>query len=88
MARYLTELSEDENEYLSYFWWRDHYEVVDSAEAWRTSFCVLCEMLNEKQIVPGHYEDFAEWWRRGGHCLAEDDIPWGRQSRPRGFRQG
>ena len=88
LAKYLGELVEDEHEYLSYFWWRDHYKVVDSAECLRMSFCRLCEMLNEEQLAPGHYEDFAEWWRRDGHCLPAEDIPWARQSRPRGFRQG
>ena len=55
ICRYLTELAEDEQEYLSYFWWREHYNFVDSSTIWRASFCRLCEMLNQETIVHGHY---------------------------------
>lgn len=60
LADFLLRLDKNDTEYLSYFWWKDHYNVVSQDLAMR-SFCDLCAKLNE-DVEPHSYPDFKEWW--------------------------
>ena len=43
LGNYLKFLSENENEYLKYFWWKKHYEI---RQRW-LDLCEVCEALND-----------------------------------------
>ena len=60
LASFLHMLDKNDTEYLSYFWWRDHYQVISDALLER-SFCDLCAKLHE-DVHPKTYSDFRKWW--------------------------
>lgn len=64
LADVLLRLDKNDTEYLSYFWWKDHYNVV-SHDLSMLSFCDLCAKLNE-DVDPHSYPDFNQWWHTGG----------------------
>ena len=70
LAEFLKGMSDEE--YLSYFWWKDHYEVSLSQ---RESFCKLCAMLNDEEIPTKTY-DMTTWWKKGGHCKDKGSFYW------------
>lgn len=63
LANYLANMTEAE--YLSYFWWKDHYMVVNGGIQW--SFCELCAMLHEDR-PPQTYSHLQAWWQRQQQC--------------------
>ena len=73
LAKYLKSMTDEE--YLSYFWWKDLYEVTQSKSE---SFCKLCEMLNDESQPHNVYDDLGSWWRRGT-CKTKG-IPWEKTS--------
>ena len=49
LAAYLHELDQNQSLYLSYFWWKDHYQVHSgTATDHASTMCRLCEMLHHK----------------------------------------
>lgn len=63
LADYLNYLIFNPEEYLKYFWWRRHYEIVPA----RAAFCDLCKKLNEPNFKQKRqtYGNIKEWWYRG-----------------------
>ena len=86
LAAYLKQLMDNEAEYLSYFWWKDYYEVntntyvIPIVSTWsyklamQPSYCKLCEMLNNPEQPPKIQKDLTSWWLTG--CTAKGLQPW------------
>jgi alpha-1,3-fucosyltransferase len=48
LANYLHQLDQNHSQYLSYFWWKDYYEVLTPSKAFfAKSMCRLCERLHQ-----------------------------------------
>jgi alpha-1,3-fucosyltransferase len=62
LAKYLNQLDQNDSEYLSYFWWKDHYRVETDGMIQR-SFCDLCAKLHE-DVKSKSYSNFESWWRQ------------------------
>lgn len=60
LAKRLTDIVQYREEYLKYFWWKSHYELVKHVEGLRTPFCQLCKMLHEGFV---NKRKFVEWWQ-------------------------
>ncbi len=80
LAEYLLRLDQNPEEYLSYFWWQDHYQVHKSTNK-PESMCDLCKKLHSKTEPPKVYEDMTEWWRNGGDCEKMGSQSWARPKR-------
>ncbi|XP_046595687.1 alpha-(1,3)-fucosyltransferase C-like isoform X2 [Neodiprion lecontei] len=65
LAEFLTSLSKDREEYLSYFWWKKFYEVA-SPNHW--TLCNICRLLNEPEGKSKTYSGISSWY-------AEDQCP-------------
>lgn len=81
LAAELFRLSRDPTEYLSYYWWMDHYRVIphDSTKGIRNkafgrAMCHLCEELRDKDYSPRSYEDLQGWWNEPAECNDVMDI--------------
>ena len=83
LAAYLKQLMDNETEYLSYYWWKDYYEVNintyvvstwSNKSAMQPSYCKLCEMLNNPEQPPKIQDDLTSWWLTG--CTAKELQPW------------
>jgi len=80
LAAEIRRLNDDDEEYLSYFWWKDHYRSVDRRTS--LSMCELCKKLHDddnggrKEKV---YDDLAAWWVDGGHCAKRESLPWAKE---------
>jgi alpha-1,3-fucosyltransferase len=73
LAEYLLYLDQNPTEYLSYFWWKQHYEVHHAYSGnqqnnFGASMCHLCEKLHEDDNTPKMYSDLVDWWRGSGEC--------------------
>ena len=86
LATYLKHLMANEAEYLSYFWWKDHYAInantftgniasVSSKLGIQPSLCKLCEMLNDAEQPP-KVVDLNTYWLKEGHCRPKGTHPW------------
>ena len=66
MAAYLKELMRNPVEYLSYFWWTDHFRHMRRTKEW----CRLCEALHSDTHLPKKQviEDIQAWTNREAHC--------------------
>jgi alpha-1,3-fucosyltransferase len=71
LANFIHSLDGNNSEYLSYFWWWDHFQVV-SIDFQRLSFCDLCAKLHESNQVTKTYDNFAAWWH--GDDLDENSL--------------
>ncbi|KAH8283256.1 hypothetical protein KR044_006660 [Drosophila immigrans] len=64
LAAHLRYVADDLDEYMSYFWWRQHYQLVQ-----HSPFCELCAQLHR----PGgahrtqFYGDIEAWWFNSCH---------------------
>ena len=76
LAKRLQYLNRHPAEYLSYFWWKDHYRV--RTDAWQKALCELCAQLNDEDLARKRtsYADLTHWWREGSHCLRKENIDW------------
>ena len=77
LVTYLNYLDEHDDEYLTYFWWKDHYNstaIMYDKHAWAKAFCSLCEKLNEKEQIRKVYRDMSAWWKNKTRC--KTDHPW------------
>ena len=68
LANYLLYLDKNEEEYLSYFWWKEYYNVKPRSVMMREAFCRLCEMLNDESLPPKRYADIYDWWYTKSEC--------------------
>ena len=68
LAEYLHYLNNNIEEYLSYFWWKDYYEVRMSRQEYAKSFCQLCQMLHDESLPSKTYYDIHDWWVVQGNC--------------------
>ena len=71
----------NETAYLSYFWWKDYYEVTTDKNGTNPplvepSYCRLCEMLNNPDRPPKVYDNVNKWWTTDGHCRLKGSYPW------------
>ena len=71
LAEYLSWLSGNPEEYLSYFWWKDYYDIVESAPH---ILCQLCKRLHRPQ-PPTVIKDFKAFWETG-RCRPKGSHPW------------
>ena len=78
MSAYLQHLEDHPTEYLSYFWWTDHYRVVINTHGRRLSMCELCRKLHDDDARRSVtvYEDLREWWWDGANCRDPEKLPW------------
>ena len=76
LSKYLKKLMSDPVEYLSYFWWKDHYKVYKGIQNKSFAFCELCEKLHDPKLNHKSYPDMEEWWVKGGKCKTKEDVPW------------
>ena len=67
LAYYLKKLSGNKTEYLSYFWWKDFYEIRNSGADLSQSFCELCQSLHQDQTTKV-YSDLTKWWVTQSRC--------------------
>lgn len=61
LTAHLVRLGDNLEEYLSYFWWKEHYEVNPNK-----SFCSICQKLNsrdQRRPIPAH-PDLENWYRK------------------------
>lgn len=74
LAEYLLYLDQNDTEYLSYFWWKHHYEIHHAYSGnlqnnFGASMCRLCEKLHQKyDAAPKVYSDLVQWWRGSAQC--------------------
>jgi len=79
LAEFLLKLSADEEEYLSYFWWKRYYTVhINERERAAKAMCRLCEKLNEAPVQEKSYPSLGWWWWQEGHCTSKGHVPWAR----------
>ena len=78
LAQYLNHLSNNPEEYLSYFWWKEHYRVEVTRAARLKSFCQICQMLNDQGLPPKSYHNLNDWWKQSSHCKAKGSFKWSR----------
>lgn len=65
LVGFLHQLDKKNEEYLSYFWWRDFYRVVSDEHRMRmASFCDLCALLNDEDRESQYQEDLDQWWNK------------------------
>lgn len=58
LAKFLTHLTRHPTEYLTYFAWKEHYEMQPITYP----FCALCKRLNKREEKWKSYSDFTNWW--------------------------
>jgi alpha-1,3-fucosyltransferase len=73
LAEYLLYLDQNDAEYLSYFWWKHHYEIHHPYSGnlqnnFGASMCRLCEKLHHGDDAPKVYSDLVHWWRGSAKC--------------------
>ena len=68
LAQYLHYLDKNPEEYLSYFWWTDHYYFSRSAPAKHLeAVCQLCKKLNDPEEARRSV-DLEKWWWEQSEC--------------------
>ena len=75
LGDHLMQLMKNDTEYLSYFWWKEFYEVNQNKNI---AFCKLCQMLNDAEQVPKVRDNLDEWWSTGAQCKPKGSHPWSR----------
>ena len=82
LVTYLNYLNKHDEQYLSYFWWKDHYNstaIMYDKYAWAKAFCFLCKKLNEEDPIPKVYSDMSAWWKN--ETLCKTDHPWSKYAK-------
>ena len=79
LAAYLNQLLKNDTEYLSYYWWKIGYYVENKGQS---SWCRLCQMLNDPQQQNKVYNNFGKWWSEDSHCRSKGQHPWSKYKRP------
>nr|CAD7198919.1 unnamed protein product [Timema douglasi] len=60
LAEFLVHLDRTPEEYARYFWWKEHYEAVDTPE--NLALCQLCQKLNDPGLQTKTYSDVHQWY--------------------------
>ena len=77
----LKNLMANETAYLSYFWWKDYYEVTSDKNGSNpplveASYCRLCELLNDPDRPQKVWDNLNKWWSTRGHCRKKGSYQW------------
>ena len=82
MAARLKRIVSNETEYLSYFWWKDHYRVETSTASRNFyALCQLCKMLNDPDEPVKIRNDLMAWWMVGSNCKSKGSYPWSKYTK-------
>jgi alpha-1,3-fucosyltransferase len=69
LAERLMELDNNNSMYLSYFWWKQKYEVHNgTATDHASSMCRLCEMLHDQTLPATSYSSMSAWHGEKAQC--------------------
>ncbi len=66
LADYITYLNNNDEEYLSYFWWKPHYKVVIGKHipyhfaSEKPALCDMCKRLHDPQEPPSQIQLFED----------------------------
>ena len=76
LMEYLVKLSQDEDLFNAYFWWKDHYSI----EQWPNDFvrasCQLCQILNTQDYQsPNNYGNMHDFWHTCRPPLHQPTLP-------------
>lgn len=75
LANYMLELNDNDEEYLSYFWWKDHYRVHHKgSDTMVRMLCQLCTKLHLPNLPEKRVEDLSDWWEKGSECFVGPDF--------------
>lgn len=69
LAKYMTYLKDNPNEYLSYFQWKKDFAIYDSCG--HDAVCSLCKKLHSDNTTKT-YDNLTEWWT--GNCIDHTKI--------------
>ncbi len=67
LAQLLHRLDQEPEEYLSYFWWVDHYQLTTHVKN-AFGLCQLCSMLISDPEERRRSVDLEKWWWEGSQC--------------------
>lgn len=70
LSDYLKQLSENLDEYRTYFDWKNHYEVVHPKNR---LVCDLCKVLNEDHPVQNNMQ-VSKWYSRENKCRLQNKL--------------
>lgn len=76
LAEYLHYLNRNHTEYLSYFWWQEHYLHLGMSQITNRVMCKICEKLHDPKLQPQVYEDVGVWYKSS--CQGRGSFPWSR----------
>lgn len=65
LAKYLKFVSENQDEFVKYFWWKEHYDVKShNYYINKGNLCKICEKINEpnRALKRQIYSDMREWF--------------------------
>lgn len=65
LAKKMSDLIHNPDEYAEYFRWKNHYSFYRRMQNVETNdYCGFCAMLNNEKLVSTKtvYEDFKKWW--------------------------
>jgi len=67
-AKYMLKVSEDDELFASYFWWRDFYRPSPGQSLEASAWCSLCSALHNDSLGPSVIADLQAWWHQGASC--------------------
>ena len=67
-ADYIIRVSQDDELFASYFWWRDFYRPSQRQALKASAWCSLCSALHNDSLGQSVITDFNSWWKKGGRC--------------------
>ncbi|XP_053374080.1 alpha-(1,3)-fucosyltransferase C-like [Mercenaria mercenaria] len=73
LAKFLTQLGSDEDEYLKYLKRKDEYQVISEEEHVQLAYCNLCYKLNNLERFRKPARLLYEWWN-AEKCIRPNDI--------------
>lgn len=65
LASYLLFLDGNLTEYVKYFWWKKHYNILQDPHPSHAAFCQLCIHLHNGYEPSDKRQDVSNWWRNG-----------------------
>ncbi|XP_035224853.1 alpha-(1,3)-fucosyltransferase C-like isoform X2 [Stegodyphus dumicola] len=68
LAEWLAYLDRDEEQYLSYFKWKENYEAKDASYTWLCDLCEKLHVSSTESIKP--YKNFISWWFDKSNCVS------------------
>lgn len=73
LAEYLLKLDQNDDLYVSYFWWKQYYNVKFGDVMQDQAFCHLCDKLHSSEPSKS-YVSLQDWWSISAHC-GEGRVP-------------